>query len=145
MNVIVHRPSCACTCSSSYSCSNPASEVLLDHERLDAYRVADRLDVEVVAVARRAPRGHAWLADQAQRASGSICLNLVEAMGRRGADRAHFLRIAKGSALEVDAAVHRLLRRGACDAASRDRVRGLTVRVVQMLAKLIAVAEGGGA
>ncbi len=142
MNVTVHCPTCTCTCTSSYSCSNPPSEVLLDHERLDAYRVADALDVEVVALARRAPRGHAWLADQAQRASASAGLNLVEAMGRRGADRAHFLRISKGSGLEVDAALTRLLRRGACDLASRAKARELTVRLVQMLVKLIAAAEG---
>ncbi|MCI0339844.1 MAG: four helix bundle protein [Planctomycetales bacterium] len=140
MSVTVHRPACSCAC----SYSDPDSEILLDHERLDAYRVSDQLDVEVVAIGRRVPRGHAWLADQAMRASASASLNLVEAMGRRGADRAHFLRISKGSALEVDAALQRLLRRGACDAASRARARALTVRLVQMLVKLNSVAEGSG-
>ncbi len=145
MSVTVHCPTCKCTCSSSYLSTDPASGILLDHERLDAYRVADQLDIEVVAIARRAPRGHGWLADQAQRASASARLNLVEAMGRRSADRAHFLRISKGSSLEVDAALTRLLRRGACDVPSRERARVLTVRLVQMLVRLIAVAEGAGA
>ncbi|MCI0342269.1 MAG: four helix bundle protein, partial [Planctomycetales bacterium] len=73
----------------------------LPHERLDAWRVALELDREVVAAVRIVPRGHAWLADQAARASGSGLLNLAEAMGRRGADRARTLRIAAGSVLEV--------------------------------------------
>ena len=85
MIVTVHRPTCTCSSSprpelaEGSSSSDP--EVLLDHERLDAYRVADQLDVEVVAIARGAPRGHGWLADQAQRASASAGLNLVEAAG----------------------------------------------------------------
>ncbi|MCI0341599.1 MAG: four helix bundle protein [Planctomycetales bacterium] len=137
MIVSVHRPTCTC------SCSHPDPGVLLDHERLDAYRVSDQLDVEVVAIARRVPRGHAGLADQAQRASASANLNLVEAMGRTGADRARVLRIARGEAFEVDAALTRLQRRGACDAASRARARELNVRLVQMLVGLIVVAEGG--
>ena len=110
--------------------------VQLDHERLDAYRVAVALDAAVVAVARRAPRGHAWLGDQAQRASASVVLNLAEAMGREGADRARALRIARGSALEVDAALTLLSQRGGCSPSARAEVRSLNLRVVAMLTKL---------
>lgn len=84
----------------------------LDHERLDAYTAAVALDALVVALTRSASRGHAWLADQAQRASASVVLNLAEALGREGADRARMLRIAKGSALELDAALTLLAQRG---------------------------------
>ena len=118
------------------------STVRLDHERLDAYNVAIELDGRVVAIARRAPRGHAWLGDQAQRASASVVLNLAEAMGREGADRARTLKIARGSALEVDAALSLLLQRGACDNASRNAARALNVRVVAMLTKLRELAAG---
>jgi len=86
----------------------------LDHERLDAYTAAVELDALVVALTRSAPRGHAWLGDQAQRASASVVLNLAEALGREGADRARMLRISKGSALELDAALTLLAQRGAC-------------------------------
>jgi four helix bundle protein len=118
------------------------STVRLDHERLDAYNVAIELDGRVVAIARRAPRGHAWLGDQAQRASASVVLNIAEAMGREGADRARTLKIARGSALEVDAALSLLLQRGACDIASRREARGLNLRVVAMLTKLRERAAG---
>ena len=118
------------------------SAVRLDHERLDAYSAALELDGLVVAIARRAPRGHAWLGDQAQRASASVVLNLAEAMGREGADRARTLKIARGSALEVDAALSLLRQRGACDRASRNEARALNVRVVAMLTKLRERAAG---
>lgn len=107
-----------------------------DHERLDVYTVAVALDGVLVAMVRAAPRGHAWLADQAQRASASVVLNLAEALGREGADRARMLRIAKGSALELDAALTLLSHRGGCRAAAREEARTLTLRVVAMLTKL---------
>ena len=108
----------------------------LDHERLDAYAVAIELDGAVVGITRKAGRGHAWIADQAMRASASVVLNLAEALGREGADRARALRIARGSALELDAALTRMLHRGACREADRKAAKGLTVRVVAMLTAL---------
>ena len=108
----------------------------LQHERLDAYAVAVELDGVVVAIAHRSGRGHAWLSDQAMRASASVVLNLAEALGREGADRARALRIARGSALELDAALTLMLHRGACRAAERQGAKGLTVRVVAMLTAL---------
>ena len=105
----------------------------LDHERLDAYDIAVQLDCAVVSLTRRAGRGHAWLCDQATRASASVVLNLAEALGREGLDRARALRIARGSALEVDAALKLLLHRGACGATERAQAKELTRRVVAML------------
>ena len=108
----------------------------LSHERLDAYGVAVELDAAVVAITQRAGRGHAWIADQAMRASASVVLNLAEALGREGADRARALRIARGSALELDAALTLMLHRGACREAARAAAKGLTLRVVAMLTAL---------
>ena len=113
-----------------------SSNQQLDHERLDVYTATVALDAIVVAITRSAPRGHAWLGDQAQRASASVVLNLAEALGREGADRARMLRIAKGSALELDAALTLLAQRGACRSAARVEARTLTVRVVAMLTAL---------
>jgi four helix bundle protein len=108
----------------------------LQHERLDTYRLAVELDGAVVAIAHKAGRGHAWIADQAMRASASVVLNLAEALGREGADRARALRIARGSAPELDAALTLMLHRGACRASERQAAKALTVRVVAMLTAL---------
>ena len=113
---------------------NPSN--LLDHERLDAFAVAVALDGAVVTLARKAGRGHGWLCDQATRASASVVLNLAEALGREGLDRARALRIARGSALELDAALTLMVYRGACRAEERTAAKGLTVRVVAMLTAL---------
>ena len=112
------------------------ASTMLDHERLDAYTVAVALDGAVVALVRKAGGGHGWLCDQAVRASASVVLNLAEALGREGLDRARALRIARGSALELDAALTLMVHRGACRAEERNAAKGLTVRVVAMLTAL---------
>ena len=73
-------------------------------------------------------------------AIASTVLNLAEALGREGADRARALRIARGSALELDAALTLLAHRGACAPAARAQARAWTVRVVAMLTRLRARA-----
>ena len=108
----------------------------LQHEWLDAHGVAVELDSAVVAIAQRAGGSHAWIADPALRARASVVLNLAEALGREGANRARALRIARGSALELDAALTLMLHRGACREAERKAAKGLTVRVVAMLMAL---------
>lgn len=112
----------------------------LDHERLDAYRVAVEIDALVARLVRQIGRGHAWLGDQAQRASGSAVLNLAEAMGRDGADRARCLRISRGSAMETEAALTLLEHRGVCPQPLRSHARQLTGRLCAMLTKMIGGA-----
>jgi hypothetical protein len=56
--------------------------------------VAVQLDDLVAAASRSSSRGAAWLWDQALRAEASVVLNIAEACGRDGADRALCLRIA---------------------------------------------------
>ncbi|MCI0342694.1 MAG: four helix bundle protein [Planctomycetales bacterium] len=98
-----------------------------------------------MAVVARVPRGRGSLAAQLDDASASVVLNLAEAMGRWGADRARTLRISRGSLLEVDAALGALERRRGCDAETRARCHGLAVRLAAMLTGLAAAAERAGA
>jgi four helix bundle protein len=112
----------------------------LDHERLDAYRVAAALDQLVARLARQSGRGHAWLFDQVQRASGSALLNLAEAVGRDGPDRARCLKISRGSALEVDAAITLMEHRGLCPPDARAQARQLVGRLAAMLTRLMKSA-----
>jgi hypothetical protein len=56
------------------------AEGILDHEKLHVYRVAEELDALVVRVCSHVPRGKGWLTDQLERASGSVALNIVEAI-----------------------------------------------------------------
>ena len=75
--------------------------MILDHERLDVYRLA--LDFLVFAnqVLEPLPRGRAHLCDQLTRASTSIVLNLAEGAGKHSkADKRCYYLTARGSATE---------------------------------------------
>ena len=107
----------------------------LDCERL--YRVA----VEFQAIAARllSNRRVGALRDQLDRASVSTVLCIAEGAGRRTTrDKAHFFTIARGSASECAAVLELLLARGLLSAADYRHGRGLLVRVVQVLTRLIA-------
>jgi four helix bundle protein len=110
--------------------------VLFDFERLDCYHVA--LQFNALA-ARLIPRGHRELRDQLTRASLSIVLNCAESAGRRApADKAHFIAIARGSAMECAAIVDVLLSSGIASIGTCREARVLLVRTLQMLTKLDA-------
>jgi four helix bundle protein len=112
-----------------------AVAVPLDADKLDVYRLAREFDVFAARVLPR--RGCAWLRDQLQRASSSIALNIAEGCARYARpDKAHFYRIARGSAMECAAVLDLALGRGLVTAAAHRHGRGLLGRVVQMLTKL---------
>jgi four helix bundle protein len=116
----------------------PAGAPHLDCERLDCYRVA--VEFQTLAARIHANRRiGATLRDQLDRASVSIVLCIAEGAGRRTApDKAQFFVIARGSATECAAVLDLLLGRGLLSPADHRHGRGLLVRVVQMLTRLIA-------
>ena len=115
-------------------------EPQLSPERLDCYRVA--LEFNVLA-SRLVPRGHRDTRDQLVRAALSISANLAEGCGRRAAaDKAHFMAIARGSAMECAAIVDVIRSLGLSPVAICKEARWLLVRIVQMLTKLEAAAAG---
>lgn len=80
------------------------------------------------------------LRQQAQRAAPSIALNLAEALGRLGRDRAHLLSIALGSAREVRAIVDVARATGMMDPATAQDIDSCGDRVCAMLYRLRAGA-----
>ena len=72
-----------------------------DFERWDVYQVALDFLVIVKGLVEKLPRGNANLADQLQRASTSIPLNIAEGSGEHSLpEKARFYRMAKRSATE---------------------------------------------
>ena len=76
------------------------------------------------------------LVDQCRRAAVSVALNVAEANGRTGRDRAYHFRIAYGSAAEASTALRLLTRAGRMPAArvaeleaGLDRVRAMSWRL----------------
>lgn len=98
------------------------------------------VSVQFSAVASRLRVTPASLRDQLDRAAASRVLNLAEGVGRASAaDRAHFFAMARGSAFECAAVLDVLHARAALPETAYRDARGLLVRAVQMLSRLIGV------
>ena len=114
----------------------------LDAERLDVYRVAVEFQTVAAGICSNRRVG-ATLRDQLDRASVSIVLCIAEGAGRRTArDKAHFFTIARGSATECAAVLDLLEARGLLSRSAHRHARGLLVRIVQMLSRLVARQSG---
>jgi four helix bundle protein len=112
----------------------PEAAPVLDAERLEVYALALEFQAGAVELASCAD---AVVRDQLRRASLSCVLNIAEGAGRQSAaQKRYFYGIARGSAMESAAIVDVLRVRGLVAPAECQRVRGVLVRVVQMLSKL---------
>jgi four helix bundle protein len=104
-----------------------------DHEKLDVYRESIAFcawtgDLLNSILAKAAAK------DQLDRASTSIPLNIAEGNGKFSAkDRARFLEIARGSALECAAALDVLVARKLVTLKQVESAKDNLVRIVQML------------
>jgi len=113
-----------------------------DHEKLDVYRMLlgfvswtsvllDELMTENRAQTRE-------VRDQLQRANLSALLNTAEGNGkRRQRIRARFFDEARGSAAESAACLDALTVMGCCQAARVEEGKGMLLRAVSMLTKLV--------
>jgi four helix bundle protein len=113
-----------------------------DHERLDVYQeaiafcgwVGDLLNEVTVKAAAK---------DQLDRASTSIPLNIAEGNGKfSNADRARFLEIARGSALECAASVDLLAMRKLISVERVIPAKEQLVRIVNMLVGMLKRFSG---
>ncbi|PYJ10610.1 MAG: four helix bundle protein [Verrucomicrobia bacterium] len=108
-------------------------KIYFDHEKLDVYREAiafcawaGELLSEIAA--------KAAAKDQLDRASTSIPLNIAEGNGKfSGKDRARFLEIARGSALECAACLDVLVARKLATLEQIETAKENLARIVQML------------
>ena len=122
-----------------------ASQNQFDHEKLDVYRAA--IDFVTIAseIVEALPRGRAYLADQLHRAAASIALNIAEGAGEFSSkDKSRFYRMAKRSATECAAILHVCRQLGLIAPANYDAGRGLLLRVVAMLTKMVRNRDGSG-
>jgi four helix bundle protein len=104
-----------------------------DHEKLDVYREAIAFCAWTGELL-NAITAKAAAKDQLDRASTSIPLNIAEGNGKFSAkDRARFLEIARGSALECAAALDVLVARKLAGLEQIESAKENLVRIVQML------------
>ena len=104
-----------------------------DHEKLDVYREAIAFCAWTGELL-NAITAKAAAKDQLDRASTSIPLNIAEGNGKFSVkDRARFLEIARGSALECAAALDVLVARKLATLEQVESAKDNLVRIVQML------------
>ncbi len=86
---------------------------------------------------RRLSRTDSDLSQQIRRAATSVALNLAEGNGRVGKDRLHCFRIARGSALEVQAGLQLAVAWGYVEDANVTRSMSLVNDILAMLSGLL--------
>jgi len=108
-----------------------------DHEKLDVYKASLELVVLVEEVVNQFPRGRSYLADQLQRASTSILLNIAEGAGEYSDnEKIRFYRMAKRSATECAAIFDICKHFQLINDHQSVRSRELLIRIVAMLTKM---------
>lgn len=112
-------------------------KIYFDHEKLDVYR--EGIDFcGWVGEFLSAIAAKAAAKDQLDRASTSIPLNIAEGNGKFSArDRARFLEMARGSALECAACLDVLLVRKLASQTQVEQQKEKLARIVQMLIGLL--------
>ena len=119
------------------------TEYFFDHDRLDVYR----LSIEYVAASFASSRSleglHRHVRDQWLRAAQSIPLNIAEGNGKRSLkDRARFLDIARGSALECAAIQDVLVVSGGVSRETDHELKSKLFRIVAMLTRMAMKFDG---
>jgi len=115
-----------------------------DHEKLDVYQVALEFVGTAGEIIDQFPTGRHSLADQLDRASASVVLNIAEGAGEYSrAEKARFYRIAKRSATECAAARDVSRVRKLADPKRLEAGREILLRVVSMLIRMIHGLESG--
>jgi four helix bundle protein len=117
-------------------------KIYFDHEKLDVYHEAIAFCAwagELLS----ATAAKAAAKDQLDRASTSIPLNIAEGNGKfSGKDRARFLEIARGSALECAACLDVLVARKLATPDQVEEAKESLVRIVQMLMGMLRRFSG---
>ena len=110
---------------------------MLDHEKLDVYKVSIEFMAIAINMADNIPRGYSSLADQLKRAAWSIPLNIAEGCGKNGInDKKRFYAIARGSAMECAAIIDVCQLLKIDNEKSFQQGKALLTRIVSMLTKL---------
>jgi four helix bundle protein len=110
---------------------------MLDHQKLDVYRLALSFVASTHQLSAVFPRGNADLLDQLKRAAVSVPLNIAEGNGKpTAAERRRILSIARGSALECSAALDVMLAAGLIGEEEVRPRQEMIERIVAMLSKM---------
>jgi four helix bundle protein len=120
--------------------SSPSTHTVtrFGHQRLDVYRLALDLFVDVERIAGDLPRGHADLKDQVRRAAAATVRNIAEGANRvHPRDKAARFMVARGEVGECEAALQMIQLLELASSALVDDLRRKSDRIAAMLWGLI--------
>ena len=110
---------------------------MMDHEKLDAYKVSIILVGETWNVLGKIRVGNSDIVNQLKRAILSIPLNIAEGVGKTTvADKKRFFSIARGSAMESAAIFDVLVSTSLLDKSDIDSLKTMCSRIIAMLTAL---------
>ena len=113
------------------------------HEKLDVYQKSIEFLASAEEVARKLPKGRAYLADPLRRAALSITLNVAEGAGEfAAADKARFYRMAHRSATESAAILDSCRILSLVHADEIGAGRATLLRIVAMLTAMVLRLSG---
>jgi four helix bundle protein len=119
------------------------TDYLFDHDRLDVYRLSIEYVANAFDTSRLLAGLHRHARDQWLRGAQSIPLNIAEGNGKRGLkDRARFLDIARGSALECAAIQDVLVVSGGLNRETSCKLKSRLGRIVAMLTRMAMKFDG---
>ncbi len=120
-------------------------DIMFDHEKLDVYKTAIEFVVLSGQIIEHMPRGKNYLADQLQRASSSIPLNIAEGAGEFSInEKCRFYRMAKRSATESAGILDVCKSLQSIEENQYNEGRKLLLRIVSMLIKMAQKREDSG-
>jgi four helix bundle protein len=115
---------------------------MLDHQRLDVYRLARQFNRQVEEWARAWPKGRSDLVDQLRRSSSSCMLNIAEGSGEFAPkEKVRFYRMARRSANEASATMDALADARIATDEHNNQAQPTLTRIVAMLVSLIRSVE----
>ena len=115
----------------------------LGHHKLDVYSIARQFVKECYLLVLKFPADEKFiLTQQIKRAALSVHLNIAEGSSRRSnADRKRFYEIARGSLIEVDAALDIASDLGYCSIESMDSLGEVLIKCFKYLSGLIKATD----
>jgi four helix bundle protein len=111
----------------------------LNHQKLDIYKIANSFVLECYKLSKCFPPEERFnLVQQVRRAALSVQLNIAEGASRKSeVERRRFYEIARGSIIEIDAALDVAENLQYCNRESLQTLGACMVRCFSMLSKLI--------
>ena len=111
----------------------------LNHQKLDVFATAKSFTLECYRFTKLLPAEERFnMIQQIRRAALSVCLNIAEGASRKSAaERKRYYEVARGSIIEIDAALDVSAELKYCDKENLQLLGGLMQRTFSMLSKML--------